>query len=445
MITTVQWLNHPIIGNLSLDFRKANGEPYNAIVLAGENGTGKTTILDTLCTFLNRGSFSPFDHLQYRINGVDYTITRGDHPEFGFHIRKNENEGIEKKISSNKNNNANTIDSDTEDIRHYGCSYSKARSGFKTEKVTNITNQQLDDTRYEDDAKDDFTSIKRLLIDIDTQDNSQWMDETRKGSGLSFEAFRLISKKYRFEQAFNNFFEKMIFKRIDNTQADEKKILFEKGGTEITIDSLSTGEKQIVFRGAHLLKNSKSITGEVVLIDEPELSLHPKWQMKILQYYRALFTNAGVQETQMIFATHSEYVLRAALENSTDVLVVVLKEDNGAIVAQKITAPFALPTVTFAETNYLAFDVVSKDYHIELYGYLQNKTGNLTVKNCDNYIAAHSDYDATKHNKPYIHGSTTYQTLPTYIRNAIDHPDAHYTYTENELRLSIELLVKLCK
>ena len=104
----------------------------------------------------------------------------------------------------------------------------------------------------------------------------------------------------------------------------EKKIVFSKQSNTITIDQLSTGEKQVVFRGTYLLKNSNNLNGGTILIDEPELSMHPKWQEKIFQYYRGLFTNGTNQTTQMIFATHSEYVIRSAIEDKDNVLLIVL-------------------------------------------------------------------------------------------------------------------------
>lgn len=454
MLKELKWNNHPILGDLVLDFSKSQGGVYNTIVLAGENGTGKTTILETIGTFLNLSSIAPFDYIKYEIGNVDYTIRPFDFPTSGFHTRKNENTGTEKQIRSNKSNNISTIETDLEDIRHYGCSYSKARSGFSTKKVTSSSTQQLDSSKYEDDQKDDFTLIKQLIVDIDTQDNSDWMDITTAGVGTSFEDFRHSSRKYRFEQAFNNFFDAMRFKKVDNSQPDEKRILFEKRGKAIAIDSLSTGEKQIVFRGAHLLKNSGSVDGGVILIDEPELSMHPKWQNKILKYYRDLYTRNGTQTAQMIFATHSEYVLRSALENRNDVLVIVLSDNSGIVEAKKIVAPTVLPTITSAETNYLAFDVVTNDYHIELYGCLQSKVAaslgkvECSVKECDTYITQQADYNAALHRKPSVHvmphRSTNYETLPTYIRNAIDHPDPRRTFSQQELRTSIELLIKLC-
>ena len=111
------------------------------------------------------------------------------------------------------------------------------------------------------------------------------------------------------------------------------------------------------------------MSGGIALVDEPELSMHPKWQQKVLQYYRNLFNKDGSQDAQMILATHSEYVLRSALEDRDNVLIITLSNDHGTIHSKNITAPAILPTITSAETNYLAFGILSVDYHIELYGY----------------------------------------------------------------------------
>lgn len=452
MIRKIKWNNHDILGNLELDFTKPDGSIYNTIVLAGENGTGKTTILETLSTFLNLGSIEAFEYIKYVVDGVPYTISQraNVNPELGFHVRKNESDGTTQIIRTNRNNSPQLIDSDLSDLRHYGFSYSKARSGFNTQKVKSTTTQQLDSEKYENDSKDDFTSVKQLIVDIDAQDNSEWMRITKAGMQTSFTIFKQTSKMYRFDKAFNEFFGTVKFKGVDNTNPEEIKILFEKHGKEISVDSLSTGEKQIVFRGAHLLKNINSMSGGIALIDEPELSMHPKWQQKVLRYYRSLFNKNGSQDAQIIIATHSEYVLRSALEDRNNVLIIVLSDDNGSIHSKNITAPTILPTITSAETNYLAFGILSVDYHIELYGYLQNKTGNDTVKSCDDYIAQSAFFNSALHAKTSSftnqRGHTTsYQTLPTYIRNLIDHPDPTQNYTQEELKRSIELLIELCR
>ena len=119
--------------------------------------------------------------------------------------------------------------------------------------------------------------------------------------------------------------------------------------------------------------------------------------------------------------------------------------DNGSIKTKKIDSPSVLPSITTAETTYLAFDLVSSDYHIELYGWLQDKESKNSIKSCDDFIKAKPNYNPAIHSKPSSFNTTSYDTLPTYIRNAIHHPDSGNTFTENELRISIELLIELCR
>ncbi len=182
------------------------------------------------------------------------------------------------------------------------------------------------------------------------------------------------------------------------------------------------------------------------MIDEPELSMHPKWQEKILQYYTGLFrNNAGTQRAQLFFATHSDHVLKRALADQTNNLIVVLERDGANIKTKRIDSPSVLPSITSAETNFLAFDLISNDCHIELYGWLQDKESKNTVKSCDDFIVAQQQYQTAIHSKPSNFGATNYFSLPTYIRNAIHHPDSGNTFTASELRTSIDLLIELCK
>lgn len=449
MIKKIKWSGNNALGNLELDFSKKDGSIYNTIILAGENGTGKTTILDSLSTFLDRDSIEDFQYIDYIVAHQQYHIEPAkNNSRFGFHTRLHEASGTIQNVNTNRNSNPQQIESDPADLRHYGFSYSKARSGFNTKAVKSTTTQQIDAEKYENDSKEDFTSIKQLLVDISMQDNAEWMRITKSKEGTTFDTFKRRSKMYRFENAFNGFFDSIKYKDV-NSDSEEIKILFEKHGKTIPVDRLSTGEKQIVFRGAHLLKNAASVRGGIILIDEPELSMHPRWQQKVLHYYRSLFEENGEQTAQIIIATHSEYVIKAALEDKENVLVIALQDHDGRIFAKNITAPTTLPSITSAETNYLAFGIASIDYHIELYGYLQSKTGSDTVKKCDEYIANQVCYDPFIHEKndSYTKNGhmTNYSTLPTYIRNAIDHPDSGRTFTEKELENSIKLLIDLCQ
>lgn len=75
------------------------------------------------------------------------------------------------------------------------------------------------------------------------------------------------------------------------------------GGAECTIEGLSSGERQILVILAQVFFSGRNSTA-IFLIDEPELSLHLRWQEKISE---VLFTiNPSVQ---FILATHSPEIV----------------------------------------------------------------------------------------------------------------------------------------
>jgi len=445
----VKWKDHPVLGDLLLDFiDTTSGKPFETIIFAGENGTGKSTVLEDISSFLNLGSFEKFEYIEYGVNGSIYTaIPTSDtatHPSF---FGVTDSGGKTQRIRSDKNNSPNQIKENSLDLRHYGCVFSKARSDYKTKKITSTSVSALDAEKYDSDINDDFTSLKQLIVDVVNQDNADYM-ETNKLLGAapkSWPDYYPTSKIYRFKNSFDMFFEGLAYEKVTD-EGGEKTIKFTKNGKSIPIDKLSTGEKQIVFRGIFLLKNSGVLENAAVMIDEPELSMHPKWQEKILQYYVGLFTSdGGVQKAQLFFATHSDHVLKHALADQAKNLVIVLERDGESIKTRKIDSPSVLPSITSAETNFIAFDLVSNDYHIELYGWLQDKASRTSVKSCDDFIIAHQQYNPAIHAKPSSFGTTNYSSLPTYIRNAIHHPDSGNTFTPAEFRTSINLLIELCK
>ena len=464
----VKWLNHPVLGNLELSFLTPNGTVYDNIVLIGENGSGKTSVMESIGTFLNVGSFDEFEYLEYETNG---TIFRALHRDEARQTVKNffrvqdTATGNITDINTDRLHNVAQL-SNPEDPRSYGCAISKARANYRTAKIKHTATSALDENKYSDDNSEDFTSLNQMFVDIVAQDEHDYtvVNEGKDHANtITVEDFRLNhSKQYRFVRAFDSFFidRGLKYGKVENI-GENKEILFEKGTNKIPIDDLSTGEKQIVYRGMFLLRNLNVLSGSVVFVDEPELSMHPRWQKKILPFYEDLFKDAaGNRTAQMFFATHSNFVVESAFSNPNEHLVILLSSDANGVVSYYYVnnADRVLPRVSSAEINYLAFHLPSIEYHVELYGYLQTKAGNLNigrdynVKETDDYIKNHAFYDAAQHYKKYVFnhpngGQTSYDTLCTYIRNCIDHPNpaAHPKPTEDEMKRSIELLRELCR
>ena len=458
-IRKVKWNNHPILGNLELNFTDNNGTSYKNIILAGENGSGKTTVLETISTFLDNGAITPFEYIEYEANGELLKAVPAESSTIDSFYDIIDAAGSRHQMHTNRNNLNPVIDNNPQNIRFYGFALSKARSDYRTNTISSTTSKTLDASNKESDSSDDFSSLKQLLIDIQEQDNEEfakWSDE-QVNNGQSIDRGEFLenkSKMRRFKNAFNNFFEGIQFDKCV-TYVGRKEVVFKKNGNDIGIDYLSTGEKQIVFRGTHLLQNINRINDTIVFVDEPEISMHPSWQNKILQYYQGLFTDSvtHIQGSQMIFATHSEYVISTALNDNVNNLVIVLKENGGAIISNNIIAPNVLSRITSAETNYVAFNIASIDYHIELFAHIQNFIVNpqhgvlSSIKQVDDYIINWHGYDTTQYNHPSSHkqpnGHTTnYTSLSVYIRNCIDHPGIG-NYTDEELRKSIDLMIAI--
>ena len=466
-IRKVKWQNHPVLGNLELDFTRPDGTVYENIVLIGENGSGKTSVMESIGTFLNIGSFDEFEYLEFETGGTIYQALHrlnGQDRETFFRLQ-NMTTGEIKEINVDRQYNPNLL-SNPEDPRSYGCAISKARANYKTDKITHSATSELDANKYSDDKNDDFTTLKQMFVDIVAQDEHDYtvVNEGKDHAHtITVDNFRLHhSKQYRFVRAFDAFFADRGLKygEVKNVN-DGKEILFEKGTKQIPIDSLSTGEKQIVYRGMFLLRNLNMLSNTVVFVDEPELSMHPQWQKKILLFYEDLFKDGTGQRTaQMFFATHSNFVVDSSFEDPNHHLVILLSSDANGVVSRHMVnnSDRVLPRVSPAEINYLAFHLPSIEYHVELYGYLQIKEGvpvnsqAFNVKQTDDFIKTHALYNAAQHYKQYVFnkpsgGQTIYDTLCTYIRNCIDHPEptVHPMPTEAEIRTSIELLRELCR
>lgn len=234
MIKRIKWKDHPTLGNLELDFTKDGGKNiFNTIIFVGENGCGKTSILESINNFLNHGSIVYFDYIDYKIiekNKSFKVINNAPFKEasIGHYERIDEDDGKSRDVFY-LNKDKYSIYADFDEIRRYGCFYSKARSGFITNKITTTTTLQLDLTKNEDDRDNDFTHIKQLLIDIDSQDNEFIKNELTNNGSLIYKNIEDKLKMYRFKNAFDNFFDnKLSFLKVNLESSYEKEILFSK-------------------------------------------------------------------------------------------------------------------------------------------------------------------------------------------------------------------------
>lgn len=99
----------------------------------------------------------------------------------------------------------------------------------------------------------------------------------------------------------------------------KNEIMFEQDGDELLPYTLSSGEKQLLVILLTVLVQDKQPC--VLLMDEPEVSLHIEWQQRIIEIIREMNPNA-----QLILTTHSPAMIMGgwmdAVTEVTDITVV---------------------------------------------------------------------------------------------------------------------------
>lgn len=120
------------------------------------------------------------------------------------------------------------------------------------------------------------------------------------------DSFKLI---HTFINSVNHFFEDS-GKEIEVNNIGELKVN-KPNGKSSYIDALSSGERQLLVLFAQLIFNNEENSSNIFIIDEPELSLHLKWQDEFVSFATKLSPN-----TQLILATHSPEIF-AGYEDKT--------------------------------------------------------------------------------------------------------------------------------
>lgn len=131
--------------------------------------------------------------------------------------------------------------------------------------------------------------------------------------------------------SFNAIFKnsELVTKLINLDIHNNNKPIFETLTKEkITIDKLSSGEQQLYARVVSLMILNPH--NSIILIDEPEVALHPKWQIEIMKIY----ANIG-ENNQFIVTTHSPFIISQTPYKNLTFLV----KQNEKIVAKQFSEP----------------------------------------------------------------------------------------------------------
>jgi predicted ATP-binding protein involved in virulence len=301
--------------NIDLQFpEKINNNLAEIHIFSGENGTGKSTLLEALSCFDNNSQFltpkihSPLSN-QAAIQ-IDFTI-------------KYESQILHIEVYSTK-----FVDGKWTGINRLSSFF----QGFYT-KINNFNYSKFDFaffaySGYRRLVQGSLGAIQEVNTNplmnalnfnqsIDPQLLIQWIANTKTKEALSLtkgetiKAAQYKNSIARIEKIIADITDQKIsFELEDNPLA----VSIKADGVKLQFDTLPDGLKSIISWIADLLMRMDRLSWNgdtdifdrrfILFLDEIEVHLHPKWQRKILPVIQKLFTNA-----QIFVSTHSPFII----------------------------------------------------------------------------------------------------------------------------------------
>ena len=239
-----------------------------------------------------------------------------------------------------------------------------------------------------------------------------------------------IENKY-LETAINQF-EKISNYRVQLDFIDNYKpfknanfVIKKDNNQQISLSSLGSGYEMMfsLIYSYHMSEQNKK--NMIILIDEPELHLHPKIQQNFVDFLLEISKNA-----QIIITTHSSLLVKQLSYNNY-VKTIILKNDKTI----SLIGDRKLSYVSSNETNYLAFGLATEEYHNELYEELFHKYAtSKKIKDFDSQFFIATMGEVKQY--PWMQ-YTNEVSLHTYIRNQIHHRADNGQASYSDLESSI--------
>lgn len=313
------------------DIDLTNADKTTVKFLTAPNGFGKTTILD----FINAAMHQSYDkmflvpfnqfELYYDETGSDiiyrYAVARVEEKSAAADT------DLVQTLSKTLNIRLQRINGSEETLIEQFSIKQMADGAITTEGSTDNTQMffvartcfYLTDERSLVQKKDDIRVEEETLVMEDIQVSPYPKElkeilnspEKSKQFESQIQAFRDIINRCDFANKQLEIDKRFGFRFVSNDELH----------TILALDQLSSGEKQMIIQVYELLFRAQS--GTLVLIDEPELSLHMMWQMN---YLKNLTEIAKLRGFQCIIATHSPQIFNSLWSKSVDLFTLSSQE-----------------------------------------------------------------------------------------------------------------------
>lgn len=209
--------------------------------------------------------------------------------------------------------------------------YSEQKTFFKRYLSEEKLNLKLDKLKHSNSMR---AYIAREFNSYDKVEIIDFINNISKNNKYK-EAEKEIYLEYLIDMDKNNINELVknkhtIKKLIDLKFIKAPKIYLYKNYNRFSIDDCSSGEKQLIFTMVNIA--SKIKPRSLVLIDEPEISLHPGWQIGYIDFLKKILKEYF--KCHIILATHSHYLVSDLKGESSS--IVVLERANDGYIKSKL-------------------------------------------------------------------------------------------------------------
>lgn len=223
---------------------------------------------------------------------------------------------------------------------------------------------------------------------------------------------------------------------------DSAEIVRNLEGFEIPMPQVGSGIEMII--SLLFLETLASISKEdiVIMIDEPELHLHPTLQDKLAKHFDQIS-----EKVQIVASTHSPFFFKNTIDNLRISVIMAKMSNNQVKISDAKSGGFGLLkwSPSWGEICYFAYDLPTIEFHDDLYASLQDKNYTETVAATEIWLISKGQKKEIK----WTNSSSIpiEETLMTYIRNRIHHGDNQNRpmYSSEQLKDSIERMINLIK
>lgn len=223
---------------------------------------------------------------------------------------------------------------------------------------------------------------------------------------------------------------------------DSAEIVKSLEGFEIPISQVGSGIEMIT--SLLFLETLARISKEdiILVIDEPELHLHPILQDKLANHLDQIS-----KDIQIVVSTHSPFFFKNTMSKSNIKILTTTTENDEVKLQNAKDAGFGLLkwSPSWGEICYFAYKLPTIEFHDDLYLALQDREGKEKIEDFESWVMTQGQTkEITWTDKT---GRIHNETLMTYIRNRIHHADNQNRpmYTPEQLRDSIERLIVLLR